>query len=781
MSRVFRAKLRRDVWRQRWQFAAVAIVIALGVCVFVAAFGAYRNLSGSFDRAYADQRLPDVVITGPGASALAADVSALPGHPVVQARHEMETGLRVDGRTLLGRVVGVPDGAQPAVARLALRAGGLPGPGQVLVEQHLADHFHLRPGQTIELLGPSGRQVFTVSGTGLSAEYFWPARSAQEVMTTPDYFGVVFAPETTVRALSSTPPTEQLAVYAQDRGAAGELVEDAQGIASAHGLPWTTRADQPSFHALDEDVRSIGTFATLLPGLFLAGAVVGTYVLLSRLVAAQRAVIGTLTANGLPPGRLRRHYLGYGLVAGAAGVVPGLVGGYAFGDWFTTQYTSALGLPLHVTQLHPRILLIGAGAALAAACLAAWAPARAAAGTSPAEAMSTAPAGGRGRRSLLERVLPPSRGMRARWRMAARSVTRNRRRSILTIGGVAVSLSLVLVFAGLRDTVSTVVDRQFGAIQRQSAEVGTAPGALPGVLSAVGADPAVQAAEPYARLDVGMANGARRFDTLLIALRGDTAMHQFANTGGSAQPPAAGVLVSRGLKGTLHLSLGDPVTITVAQSGRILTEPVAGFVDEPMNAVAYVRLDHLDQALGAPSATGVLIRLRTGADRDAARQRISTLPGVQSYQDTKALASAMRDAFSLYDTLVGIMLLFAAVMAAALLFNAMSANVAERSVELGTLRAAGMAPGMLARLIAVENLALVAIGIPVGLVTGTLLARWLMATYQTQGYHWSLQMQALTPVYVALGILLAALIAQTPVLRTLRRIDIARIVRERSL
>ncbi|NUP45817.1 MAG: FtsX-like permease family protein [Catenulispora sp.] len=780
MSRVLRAKLRRDVWRQRWQFTAVAIVIALGVCVFVAAFDAYRNLSGSFDRAYTDQRLPDVVVTGPGASALAGQMSALPGHPAVQARHETETGLRVAGHTLLGRVVGIPDGSQPEVARLALRTGRLPGPGQVLVEQHLADHFHLRPGQSIELLGPSGWQHVTVSGTGLSTEYFWPARSAQEVMTTPDYFGVLFAPESGISTAGSTPPVEQLAVYAQDRAAA-ELVDGTRSIAAAHGLPSAVRADQPSFHALDEDVKSIGTFATLLPCLFLAAAVVGTYVLLSRLVAAQRAVIGTLTANGLPPSVLRRHYLGYGLAAGAAGVVPGLVGGYLFGDWFTTQYTSALGLPLHVTQLHPWTLLIGAGAALAAAALAAWAPARAAAATSPAEAMSTAPAGGRGRRSLLERVLPPLRGMRTRWRMAARSITRNRKRSLLTIGGVAVSLSLVLVFAGLRDTVSTVVDRQFGTIQRQSAEVGTAPGATPGVLSAVSADPAVRAAEPYARLDAGLTNGPHRFDTLLIALPAGTAMHQFPSADGPAQPPASGVLVSQGLKDTLHLGLGDPVTITLAQSGRSLTEPVAGFVDEPMNAVAYIRLEHLDRTLGAPSATGVLLQLRTGADHDAARQRISALPGVQSYQDTNALASAMRDAFSLYDTLVGIMLLFAAIMAAALLFNAMSANVAERSVELGTLRAAGMAPGMLARLIAVENLALVAIGIPVGLSVGTLLARGLMATYQTQGYHWSLQMQALTPVYVALGILLAALIAQTPVLRTLRRIDIARIVRERSL
>ncbi|MGY1945792.1 ABC transporter permease [Nocardia asiatica] len=72
-------------------------------------------------------------------------------------------------------------------------------------------------------------------------------------------------------------------------------------------------------------------------------------------------------------------------------------------------------------------------------------------------------------------------------------------------------------------------------------------------------------------------------------------------------------------------------------------------------------------------------------------------------------------------------------MAAALLFNAMSANIGERLGELGALRAAGMRSGMLSRLIATENLALALIGIPVGVGCGILLARWLLSTYENRG------------------------------------------------
>ena len=116
-----------------------------------------------------------------------------------------------------------------------------------------------------------------------------------------------------------------------------------------------------------------------------------------------------------------------------------------------------------------------------------------------------------------------------------------------------------------------------------------------------------------------------------------------------------------------------------------------------------------------------------------------------------------------------------------LIFNAMSANVAERAVELGTLRAAGLSRGILARLVATENLLLTVIGIPLGLGTGTLVARWFMSTYTTEGYRWTLRMRPATFVLVTLGVLGASVLSQLPVLRGVRRIDVAHIVRERSL
>jgi putative ABC transport system permease protein len=92
-----------------------------------------------------------------------------------------------------------------------------------------------------------------------------------------------------------------------------------------------------------------------------------------------------------------------------------------------------------------------------------------------------------------------------------------------------------------------------------------------------------------------------------------------------------------------------------------------------------------------------------------------------------------------------------------------------------------MGAGLLGRLVAAENLLLVVVGLPLGLGAGTLLADWFMSTYKTQGYTWHLDMQTTIPLIVAAAVLIAALLAQVPATRAIRRMDVAKVVRERSL
>ena len=779
MSRALRRKVRRDVWRERWRFAAIAAIMAIGVAVFVATTDGYRNLDQSFDRSYTTQRLPDAIVSGPGAAGLRDAVVKMPGRPLVDIRHQADVGIRVNQHALYGRGVGVPDFRQPNVSLLDMRTGALPHSGQLVIEQHIADHYHLHPGDTVELLGRQGWQPFTIAGSALSTEYLWPARSGQEILTTPEDFGVVFLPDDELqRALPD--PVEQIAVYAQDRSAADALTAAVGELARSAGMHFVPREQLASYFTLRDDVVQFGTLARILPFLFLAAVVLGTYVLLSRIVSAQRAIVGTLVANGLSPGAIRRHYLGYGLACAAVGTIPGLLGGYLLEQWITTKYTEAIALPMHLTSMHPLTYLLAAVAAVAVALLAAVAPANAAARMQPAEAMRVAPPMDRARRSIVERLVPPLERIPARWRMMLRAILRNRRRSTFTMVGVAASIILVMVFAGMRDTVPGMVHRQFGQIERQDGEV-VVSGSADAVLDKLHADPDIVAAEAFSSHGVTVSNGAHQYQTLLVGLRSPTQMHAFPAQSGADQLPDHGVLLGVGLRDTLSVSLGDRIDLAMPQSGLKLSERVAGFVDEPFSPVVYISLNHLQAQADPPPLNGALIKLEPGIEGRVAGDRIAAIPGVVAYRSTTSLASTMRQAFSLYDTLVDIMLVFAAVMAAALLYNAMSANISERLGELSALHAQGMGAGMLSRLIATENFSLALVAVPFGVLGGALLADRLLSTYVSRGYHVRLEMQPTTPVVVACAILVAAALAQIPLVRRIYGIDLPRVVRERVL
>ncbi len=776
MSRILLRKVRRDLWRQRSQFLAAAVVMGIGVAVFVGATDAYANLQESFARVYATQLLPDVVISGPGVFGLDDAARNLPGHPSVELRQQADVSIRINGRTLFGRAVGVPVATQPIVSKLALRSGGLPPRGSVLVDEHLAAHYGLHPGSTVELLGTSGWHPVSVSGSAVSTEYLWPARSRAETVTTPEYFGVVFVPAPDMARFAAR-PADQLLAYAHDRAQAQALITAATELARSHGLVVTSRDELPSYSFLRDGMGSVRTFARLLPWVFLVAAVVGTHVLLSRLVVAQRAVIGTLSANGLSDRTILSHYLTYGVAVGLVGATAGLIGGYVLGGWYTAQYTQALGLPQRATSLHPSSLIIGAVAGAAASALAAWAPARAASRMSPAEAMRISPPSVRGGISVAERLLPPLRRMPTRWRMTLRGITRNRRRTILTVAGVVSSVCLVMVFAGMRDTVNGVIDRQYGEVELQDAQVITAAGAADAVAGTLRADPQVAAAEPFTRLDVTVQDRNNRYDTLLIALPRATQMHRFTSGRSSRSLAPDGVLLGKGLRAILGVAVGDRIAITDTQNGIRLEQPVAGFVDEPMSPVVYVASEQVPAL--APS--GVLLKLAPGINQDVKGQDVTTLPGVVAYVPTDSISATVRTSFSLYNVLVALTLLSAGVMAAALLYNAMSANVSERTGELSTLQAAGMGARLLGRLVAAENMTLVAIGLPAGLIAGTGLAEWFLSTYVTQGYRWHLMMHTTTPLLVTVGVLSAALLTLIPTFRVIRRMDVAKVVRERTL
>jgi len=290
-----------------------------------------------------------------------------------------------------------------------------------LAERHFADHFNLRPGDQIEVFIAGEWQPVTVSGIAISAEYLWPARSRQDILTPPDDFGVIFVAESLGSRLDLAPQ----ALVRLDSGGSSQDLEHLRDLATDAGATDVYgRAQQPSNAALQEDVSGFGELAWMFPALFLTAAGLTTYILLSRLVQSQRANIGMFLANGMPARTVLVHYLGYGLVPAFVAGMAGAVGGTLLGGALTHLYTDALSIPLTVTHINPLASSVGVGVAILAGTAATILPAWSAARVEPAIAMRGESRPARGRPAWAERLIPAARRLPLQARLVLRNIGR---------------------------------------------------------------------------------------------------------------------------------------------------------------------------------------------------------------------------------------------------------------------------------------------------------------------------------------------------------------------
>ncbi len=783
-------KLLRDLAARRGQLAAVAVTIFLGVALFAASYDAYQNLTASYDRFFVETHFADMQLAGAGAPDLRGQVAALDGVAETETRQVADLPIRAGSSTLLGRAVGMPSSGSPAVDDVIVLQGKRLDPTDptgVLVDHHLTDAFGLHVGDTLDVNVGGDWKTVTVRGIVVSPEYLWTARSRQEILVPPDQFGVVFVPNAMLDGLPAGLATPELLVRYDQTADRTALDGRISTLAAGAGLATQTRDQQPSNAALHEDISGFGEMSLMFPLLFLGAAALATYVLLNRLVLQQRAQIGLLVASGYRRRTILRHILGFGLVTGAAGGIPGAVAGVALGGVVTDIYTSVIGLPdvVRIVQLRPLTLVLGLLFALGAGALSALAPALRASRISAAEAMRGSVPLGAGGASIFERLLPPLRGLPARWKMVLRGIGRNRVRSISTMIGVALAAILVLVSWGMIDTMQVIVDRQFNQIDRQDAEIVLAAPATGSTVSAIAAVDGIAAVEPVAHMPVVVATADHSYVTTLNGFEPNTTMHGFLAPQGGTEPlPSDGLLIGSALKDQLKVKAGDAVTVTLTSTGASVTDRVAGFVTEPLGTLAYASLPHLDALFGADAVAqatrSVQARYDAGTSSDAVTKRLESVPGVLAVSDSQAIAKIFNTLMGLFYAFVGVMLAFGAVMAFAILFVTIGSNVAERGTELATMRAMGMPIGVLGRVVSGENLLLTLAGIIPGLVLGYIAAAEFMASFNSDLFTFDLAVRPLTFVGTALGILVAAALSQWPALRAVRRLDLARVVRERA-
>ncbi|MEA2026088.1 MAG: FtsX-like permease family protein, partial [Chloroflexota bacterium] len=569
-------------------------------------------------------------------------------------------------------------------------------------------------------------------------------------------------------------------------------VEAAREAALAGGAADAyTIEEQPSNAALQEDVSGFAEMSAMFPAFFLIAAAFATYVLLGRMIAGQQANIGTLRASGFKRRTILWHYAAIGIAIGLVASVFGVILGAVIAEGITRLYTGVLSIPAAVVEVRFSTVLIGLATGVLTGFLAAFFPARAASRISPAAAMRGPMPPGGGGESIFERLIPPLRKLPVRWLSAIRGLGRARRRSVATVVGVLLATMLILVSWAFVDSIQALLDQQFVRIQQYDAQLHVAGRSADDVAAEVAATDGVDRVESALTVPVSVVSEDGSYTTLLTALEPDATMHQLIGTDGSTLPvPDEGVLLGKALKGDLGVEVGNSVTLDVAGMAQLEDVPVAGFVSEPLGTYVYASMPYAAEAVGETSgalmpggsvpANLLMLTFEEGVDGSDMRAPLSAIEGVEAFVDSNGLYELTQEFMSLFYVFIGVMIVLGGVLAFALMYNTMSANISERQGELAVLRTLGLSRRTIGGMVTAQNMLLTVIGLVPGMILGWMLAWVFMYTFSSDMFAFDLHIKPLTFVLTAVAIIIVGLLSQWPALRAVSRLDLGQIVRDRS-
>ncbi len=781
-------KLARDLWRLRGQSAAIALMVACAVATFVGSISTFQSLKESQSRYYQQFRFADASATVRRApEEVTARLLEIPGVSEIETRVTAPASLTVAGVTepATAILVSIPEGRQPRLNRVFVREGRLPDPGdpwEVLIHEAFAKANHLHPGDTLPAVIQGHQHMLHVVGIALAPDFVYAVRPG-DLMPDDRRFAVIWVQRRALAvAMDLDGAFNDLGLRLDPGVPERQVLAAVDRVLEPFGCPGAGGRDTNISHRfLSDEIKQLKATAITVPAIFLGVAAFLLNVVMTRLVGTQREQIGTMKALGVSDGAVGWHYAKLVGAIVALGLVLGIVGGAWFGSAWTRLYAEFYRMPMWTYLLEPEVIAAAVGISAVAGGLGVLSAVTRAVALPPAEAMRP-PSPPTYRRTLLER-LGLGRLLSVSGRMVLRNLGRRPGRTLLSSLGIGFAVAILVNGAFFFDAMDAMMEAQFGRAQRDDVTVTFTDATGPAALEVLRNQPGVRITEGFRTVPVTFRAGHRQYVTSITGL--DPASTLRAVTDRDGRPvavPDDGVMLTKALADRLGLAPGDSVTANVMEGQRPRWNlVVAGVVDELLGSQGWMNLEALARRLDdGGSLSGASLRVDPNA-RTGLYDTLRGMPRVAGVTVLGSLRRAFDEVMAKYMLgFAAILIAFAALMAAGVVYNAARVSLAERERELASLRVLGFTRAEVSGILLGELAVQVVLALPVGCLLGWLFA-WLVAA-GTDNDLYRLAVVILPRTYaMACSVVVAvALAVSLMVRRRVDRLDLVSVLKTRE-
>ena len=495
------------------------------------------------------------------------------------------------------------------------------------------------------------------------------------------------------------------------------------------------RNNNPGYSGYEEDAQKVDAIAKVFPVFFVLVAALVCLTTMTRMVEEERTQIGTMKALGYGKGTIVSKYLLYAISASIVGSAIGLTIGFQlFPRVIIRAYSILYFMPDPMTPF--RWDYAAACTAVAVLCtgLSAFAACNKALNSTPAKLMRPrAPKSGK--RVLLERVSFIWSKLSFIHKVTLRNIFRYKRRVSMTVIGIAGCTALMLTGFGLKYSISSIADKQYGnifvydAIAVMEDDVDD-PDALQAFLDdTAGVTQSIKIV--HRSLDATNGSAIKSINLYVpqdpeqigdyIHLRERIGHEPLSMTD-------EGVIINEKLAKLLNLSAGDEITLN-NPDGRPITVPITGVCENYALNYVYMSPTLYESSFRTePAYNTFLFNVSEDCVRSAAAEQLLDHGGILGVSYSSEGMGRFIDMMSSLNSIVWVLIISAGALAFIVMYNLVNINVNERIRELATIKVLGFYDKEVSAYIYRENNIAAAIGILIGLVLGVFLERFVIVT-----------------------------------------------------
>ena len=518
-------------------------------------------------------------------------------------------------------------------------------------------------------------------------------------------------------------------------------------LADSDSWEWyvLTRESSYSFRDYESSANRMKAIATVFPLFFIIVAGLVCLTTMTRMVEEERGLIGTYKALGYGKATIALKYVIYAFLASLTGAVIGCAAGLRLFPYIIYESWNIIYQMPDIKYASHTILSVVAVASLILVTLIATLYSCYNELSEVPSALMRPKAPKNGKKILLEHTFI-WKHLSFTKKVTMRNIFLYKKRFFMTVIGIAGCGALITAGFGIKDSVQSIIDNQYGQIIHYDNIIvfnkNADSDARNNLSDKISSDEYYKSSlMDYAyTAEVKIPGSADDYSTEITVVNDTSAYMDYVTfrtrrSKKTIELDDSGVIISEKLAKDLNVKEGDNVLIH-DEDNKQATVKVSGVMEMYINNYIFMTSEYYSQVFGyTPDNNRILGILTSDGDdiQSVIGDRYLTDNNVKSLTFVKANITRFENMIQSLDLVTWVLIISAGMLAFVVLYNLTNVNISERIREIATIKVLGFYDREVGEYVYRENIILTLIGGVFGLLLGMALHAYIMTTIELDG------------------------------------------------